>query len=216
MMKTISKNSDRPGPAPSTFTLTHAGVLYRDTRYPLTFLKAVRRCLDSGTLPRDTRVDFIGAGDLVASQRFAQIVTDLRLQDVIHTRERIPYRQALRLMMDSSALLLLQGGESTRTLVPTKAFEYLRTGRPILSLAPADSATSRVLREFPAVFTANPDDGTEIAASLAALLEMWMNGPRVIDRTSNGLARYSRRSAARHLAHVLDAVTADCQAATDR
>jgi hypothetical protein len=109
-------------------------------------------------------------------------------------------------MCSSSALVLLQGGRHTLTQVPSKAFEYLRSGRPLLVLAPADSATAKVLAGFPGIYQADPEDAQSIAAALGALYHQWRRGTRIIDRDGANLDRYERRRTAAALAQVLNAL----------
>jgi hypothetical protein len=189
------------------FTIVHAGLLHPGYRNPIPLLQAVRQCLDRATLPHTVRISFVGAGEYVTTASFAQRVADLHLQEVVHIVQRVPYQQALALLTRASVLLLLQGGDDTRTLIPAKAFEYLRTGRLIVALAPADSATARLVREFSGGFVAEPTDSEEIARQLAAASTAWLRGSRVNDRTREGLTRYSRREAAAQLARILQSLT---------
>ena len=189
------------------FTVVHAGLLHPSYRNPVPVLEAVRRCLDDNALPPTARINFVGAGGDVASARLDQLVADLRLKENVQLTPRVPYQQALALLSEAAVLLLLQGGDDTRTLIPAKAFEYLRTGRLILTLAPSDSATARLVREFSGSFVAAPTDSVAIARQLAAAYDAWRRGSRVVDRVQEGLARYSRRQAAADLGEILEGLT---------
>jgi hypothetical protein len=194
-----------PGDTDS-FEIVHSGDLYAGCRDPRPFLQAVRVCLDTGTLPRTTRVTFVGAGEFTETDAFTEVVTRCALQGVVRVVSRIPYREALTALGRASALLLLQGGDDFRMCIPNKAFEYLRVGRPILVAAPAGSATARFMEGFDGVFMADPRDLEEVARKLAAMFAAWKAGSRTIDRTQSGLARYSRRAAAGEVASLLDAL----------
>ena len=194
--------------AEPVFCITHAGLLYPAFRHPAVFLRAVRACLDDGRLPADTRVHFLGSGPLARDPAVQRLIAAAGLERVVTITERIAYREALQTMMDSSALLLLQGGQETHAQVPNKAFEYLRSGRPILCLAPARSATARVLRDFTGVFSADPDDADGVTRQLAEVAEAWRRRPAGFDRAAEGVARYSRQGAARALVGLLDGLVA--------
>ena len=195
-------------PTEPSFRLIHAGHLYDNARRPTALLQALRACLDAETLPSGTTLDFIGDGERNASSVVAREVEHLRLTGTVRFGARIGYRAALAAMMSSSALVLLQGGSATFTQVPAKAFEYLRSGRPVLVLAPAGSSTDEVVRRFPAVWRADMDDVAAIAAALVLIYDQWASGLRVVDRRGPQLARYERRQTTRELAQVLDAVVA--------
>lgn len=186
------------------FTITHAGLLYPRLRNPSALLRAVSNGLQRGTLPAATRIRLLGCGPLATAPWFRQLLVDLGLQARVEVEERVPYGDALHAMRNSSVLLLLQGGQETRTQIPNKAFEYLHIGRPILCLATANSATARVMREFDGVFLGEPDDVDSIGRALEAASAAWRRGQHLFDRKANGLARYSRPEAARQLAGVLN------------
>lgn len=188
------------------FTLVHAGLLDARYRDPEPILRALRACLDRGSVPAaGLRVRFIGAG--AASEALGRMVADLRLAHVVEVAGRVPYAESLATLGAASALLLLQAGDDTRILIPAKAFEYLRTGKPILAAAPADSATARLIRQFSGAFIAEPQDAADIARQFGALWNAWKRGARVSNRLAEGLEQYSRRAAAAELAGILDEIT---------
>lgn len=190
------------------FTITHGGFLYSDFRNPAAFLRAVRLGLDRHDLPNTTRICLLGGGPLAGATAVQRLLAELGLPSHVEVIERLPYAEALQVMNRSSALLVLQGGQETRTQIPNKAFEYLRMGRLVLCLAPTDSATNRVMRDFEGVYCAEPDDVDDIARALAALAGAWRQGQRRFDREAAGVARYSRQEAARTLASLLDDLAA--------
>jgi glycosyltransferase involved in cell wall biosynthesis len=195
------------GASEAVFRLAHAGYLYPEFRQPTTLLHAVRRCLDAGTVPPDMQLCFLGGGEAAASPVLARQVADLRLGDAVGFSERIAHHAALAAMTSSSALLLLQDGANSQ--LPSKCFEYLRTGRPLLVLAPAGSATDEALRGFARVYRADADDVAGIAVALGHLYEEWKCGTRVIDRRGPNLERFQRRRATQALAEVLDALVSE-------
>jgi len=198
------------------FTLVHAGLLDPHYRNPAPILQAVRQCLDAGRLPPTMRLDLAGGGELPFSGEFQQLVMDLKLQNTVRALHRVPYQEALAMQFGASALLLLQGGDDTKTLIPAKAFEYLRSGRLIVTATPADSATARLMREFEGSFVAEPGDVDGIARQLAATYDLWCSGCRSVNRTDGGLAAYSRRSGTAKLAQVLNRMIDSATAADER
>lgn len=186
------------------FVITHAGQLNPGFRNPGPFLRAVALGLERGTLPATTRIRLLGSGPMAADPALQQMIVDLRLHRLVELVERIPYADAVRTMSGSSVLLLLQGGREASAQIPTKAFEYLRLGRPILCLATANSATARLMLDFDGVFLAEPNDVEGIARALGSLSDGWRRGQYTFDRQANGVGRYSRAEAARKLAAVLN------------
>ncbi len=62
----------------------------------------------------------------------------------------IPRQAMLDLLPSSAGLLLLSASDAA---IPSKLFEYLLAGRPILSLSPKDSAVWRLTNQLPQVFS---------------------------------------------------------------
>ena len=199
----------------SRFSVVHAGLLDPSYRNPIPFLHAVRRCIDDSDLPADVVVRLIGAADSSCRPDVEAAVRRLRLDDVVQISGRVPYREALDALSGAGALLLLQGGDDTRALIPAKAYEYLRSGRLVLALAPAESATIGLVSDFPGTFTAEIDDVDRIARALTATYGAWAQQQRTYDRSS-GLRQYSRRAGARQLAAALDALVPGNTDATAR
>lgn len=203
-----------PQPTEASFSIVHAGLLDPHYRNPTAFLRAFRTCLDTGVLPRDARAVFLGAGPWGDGGALAEIVGTLGLSDSVRIESRVPYRTALARLAGASSLLLLQGGDDTRMLIPAKAFEYLRTGRLILNAAPPASATGQLTAAFSGTFVASPDDSVALTSQLSALVSAWRSGQHLVDRTREGLMRFSRRSAAAALAEILDGLVPAARAGT--
>jgi glycosyltransferase involved in cell wall biosynthesis len=180
------------------FTIAHVGHTAGNYRRPGVYLAALRDSLDRGDLPSDTVMLFVG-GDAASVRAQTNAVG---LQDVVSFLERVPHVEALREMCSASALLLLQGDEF-RHAVPSKAYEYLRSGRPIAALVTPDGESARLLRQFPGVFLASPERPDEIAAALRAAYHAWRNAT-VIERPPPQLAGLTRRATAAALAPILD------------
>jgi glycosyltransferase involved in cell wall biosynthesis len=191
-----------PDEASARFTIAHLGHIYAQQRDPEPFLEAIRRSLERGNLPADASVLFIGPGELALQSRFSSLVPALRLEGTVQILDSVPHHEALATMVRSSVLLLLQGSEELRVCIPSKAFEYLRSGRIVLVLAPPESETAQLMSRFDGVFMASPNDPADIAEQLAAAFRAWQSGHN--DRAPHNLTRYTRRESARRLADILD------------
>jgi glycosyltransferase involved in cell wall biosynthesis len=194
---------DRAAP-PSVFELIHGGMLTPDYRNPVPLLTALASLLARGEIARpDGRVVFLGAGAYVESADFRDTVTSLGLGDVVQVLARLPHRESLRRLYQAAVLVVLQDDEA-RALVPAKVFEYLRVGRPILSLT-AEGVTPRLLRELGVGVVADPSSPDAIAAALRRLYTDWkahgVRPPAAVD-----IGRFARSSLAGELAARLDAV----------
>lgn len=82
----------------------------------------------------------------------------------------VPYRESLRLMRESDALLLLDpSSPGSGVFLPSKLIDYIGAGRPLLGLC-QQGASARILGEMKA-WVAPLGDVEASACALAALLE---------------------------------------------
>jgi glycosyltransferase involved in cell wall biosynthesis len=127
------------------------------------------------------------------------------LADVVRFLPGRTHRDAVAAMLSARVLLLLeQDSERGRLVLPGKAFEYLRAGRPILAVVPRGGAAARFVRETGAGIAVDPASPGEIAEGLARLLD-GEPGPRP---TVASAARYERRVLTAELGALFDAVSA--------
>jgi glycosyltransferase involved in cell wall biosynthesis len=115
------------------------------------------------------------------------------------------HHDAVAAMLSARVLLLLeQDSDRGRLVLPGKAFEYLRAGRPILAVVPRGGAAARFVRETGAGIAVDPSNPAEIAEALARLLGGGAEpSPSVVSA-----ARYERRVLTAELARLFDGVLA--------
>jgi glycosyltransferase involved in cell wall biosynthesis len=112
---------------------------------------------------------------------------------------------AVAAMLGSRVLLLLeQDSDRGRLVLPGKAFEYLRAGRPILAVVPPGGAAARFVHDTGAGIAVDPSKPAGIADALGRLLGGEME-PR---STAESAAPYERRTLTAELARLFDAVLA--------
>jgi glycosyltransferase involved in cell wall biosynthesis len=186
----------------SRFQITHAGECTPPERDPVPFLRALRHCLDTGELPANTAVLFMGAGASFDAA-VGEDLKRLRLDSIVRGTPRCAPVRALQSMLDASLLLLLQTRDAHRNAVPAKAYEYLRSGTCVLAVAPEDSATVALVKRFPGTLHAPPADPTQIARRLAEAYQHWKDAAETGGFTRS-TERYSGERLGGRLAQVLD------------
>jgi len=190
-------------PERSPVLLTHTGLVDENYRSPVPLLRCIASLCDVGHVRRDgIRIQFVGGGAYVRSEAFRKLVSELALDEVVIVRDRVKYTESLELQLRSHVLVLLQCGDDTRTLIPAKAFEYLRVGRPVLALVP-DSATSALLNETGGATVVDPADEGAIRTALLALIARAQAGNWSSTVNTAALQRYRRRELTLRLADVL-------------
>jgi hypothetical protein len=102
-------------------------------------------------------------------------------------------------MLGANLLLLEEFG----SVMPSKAFQYLRAARPLLALVDAGGMIRDVLQDMPQAYLVDRGDSARAGALIAALAA----GPRPAPREPDAaVTAYSRLEIARRYAAVLDAV----------
>ena len=142
----------------------------------------------------------IGTLDAAARAELSQH----RLGDRVSIVGQQDHAATIAAMRRADLLLLVanttDGAEAT---VPGKLFEYLAVGRPVLAIAPPDSASADVIAETRAGWLAPAGDRCAIAEALRSAFR----GPAPRP-DARAIARYDRRVLTSNLARVFDEVLA--------
>ena len=137
-----------PVPARDYSVLTHTGGMYPQ-RHPGQLLRTLNRLVKAGEIrPAQLRVRLIGSQSstyLPDATDFAELTRAGVLEETV---ERIPPGEVARCLATSDYLLLLDiiAGQ-TGMQVPSKIFDYIRIGRPILASTTPNSPVERILSE---------------------------------------------------------------------
>jgi glycosyltransferase involved in cell wall biosynthesis len=195
-----------PPAAPTErFEILHAGLVTPEFRDPFPLLRAVADATSRGALRRaDVRVTLLGGGSYVASPAFARAVADLGLADVVRVEGRVSHDEALRRSNAAAVLLVLQHSADTESLIPAKAFEYLRLPRPILSLTPR-GATANLLGGRSECTVVDPDDAAALVTALERLYRSWDESRGAVV-AARDIAAFERRRLTGELASILEGV----------
>ncbi|NOY60720.1 MAG: glycosyltransferase family 4 protein, partial [Calditrichaeota bacterium] len=169
--------------------LIHAGLLEPADRDPEPFFYAIKKIVQKEYWKGTFQVDLIAPGNYEA---YRQKVDELALADYIRILPPVPYQQALQKMADADILLLFQG-KSCNEQIPAKAYEYLRIGKPVFALTPAESETAKLISETKAGIIVSPDHPERIADSLINWLELLKKGKSVEKPSIDVAANYSRK-----------------------
>lgn len=150
--------------------ITHSGEFYDKLRTPISFLKAISELIrEEKIMPKKIQIIFIGGGEYVRSAEFTSAIKDLKLERIVNSMDYVNHEDCLRILFGSSALLLFQNDPFLRMQIPAKTFEYLRIGRPIISLAPSGAVT-RLLSDFAHVVNCEPLNTPQIKEGILTVL----------------------------------------------
>jgi peptidoglycan/xylan/chitin deacetylase (PgdA/CDA1 family)/glycosyltransferase involved in cell wall biosynthesis len=190
--------------SPDAVMVLHSGLIYPEERDPTIFFHAVQRLLASGELPRERlRVRFRASG---VDDRLLEIAQAAGLADVFEVAPPLPYRDAVAEMMAADLLLLVQG-RKFNAQIPAKAYEYLRSSRPVLGLVGRGGQSANLLSQFEATYQAENDDLCGVEGALRA----WWADSKDESTMRKGLEdnvvairAYSRSAQTERLSGILD------------
>jgi len=174
------------------FVITYAGALYMG-RTPLLVLEALRRLGQAGDLSLDrVRLDLVlydGVRQLPDGRDMMEVAREMGLGGSLQMLGPLARDETLRRLLDSDLLLLL--GHNFTIQVPGKLYEYLRSGRPILALAPVGAQTE-LLQATGGAWIVEPDDVDGAVQAIRDAYQRWLAGkpgPQADARLVSGFDR---------------------------
>ncbi len=186
--------AERDAPAPERLnsgcvTLLHSGIVYPHERNPEPFFIALGRLKTAGKIwPGQLKLRFRAPEH---ERLLQQLAIQYGVEPFIEICAPVSYLDALREMLCSDALLVMQGAGCNQQ-IPAKIYEYLRARRPILCLSDAAGDTAALLRQA----------GMDAMADLACADQIEAILPTFIESVRCGTAALPCRdvvhSAARH------------------
>jgi glycosyltransferase involved in cell wall biosynthesis len=179
------------------FILAFAGLFYASFR-PTALLQALGDLLRASDIPPDGfRLRFVGANapdDVPAALP----------PEVVEFTGFLPHAEALAQLAAADALLLLLSRERGRDVIPSKTFEYLAAGKPILALVPPDGAVAEILKRTGGAAVVDIRDRDGIRHALRSLYRAWQRGEPCLPRHDTEVAAYRQGVQAAKLAAILD------------
>jgi len=129
-----------------TPVLLHAGGLYGG-RFPKVLLESLDRLSKAGALTEaDVQIRLVGSIDPIAVN-CPELLASMQQRKFVFLDGTVGRAEALRRTGEADYLLLVDLNEkNTKFQVPSKLFDYLRIGRPILCYTPRGSETQSILK----------------------------------------------------------------------
>ena len=191
-----------PKPVRAFTVIAHVGGIYTG-RHPAPLLESIDRLSRAGRInPKELLVHLVG---YIRWDQLPNRELFVRLSDagVLRAPGGVPLAEARQIMREADYLLLLDvlvAGAGQQ--IPSKLFEYIPIGRPILAITTRNSPTDRVLSKSGIRYTCIYSDSSADEAD-QALLEL-LSMPSDPVRPSNWfLQNFSAESRARTLAGLI-------------
>lgn len=185
------------------FTVTYTGSMY-GKRNPETFFAAVARLVERGLVDvTRIRLQFIGRFGAEVRAMFDH--PTLAPSIVVH--DYMSHADSVRHLFQSDALLMVVDDfTGNEEIVPGKVYEYIGSGKPVITLAP-EGAVTRVIEDTASGRCARSRDIDGIAEIFLDFYRQWDAGTLGTAQKREAVAQYERRAVTRRLAAVLDEIT---------
>jgi hypothetical protein len=126
---------------------------------------------------------------------------------MVLVRGEVSHQQSLEILRGSDLLLLVGfAGPGAEFQVPGKLFEYLGVGRPVLALAPQDSAIADIMaRSGARGEVCDPDNPVQILAAIRHIASSEREGGNGSQPTGglDSLTQFTRREQVGRIAELL-------------
>lgn len=182
----------------SKFTLSYIGVL-EQLRNPENLWKALDNLVKTNSdFAENFNLKFVGRID----DKILETIERSSLKNHIQNLGYVSHDKAVDEMAKSSLLLITNfPNDSSKGIIPGKIFEYLATGKQIISFGPNEADVAKILDETKAGKHFGYNDSKEIEDFILEKFELWKNG-NLLENTQN-IEQFSRKNLTKQLSEIL-------------
>jgi len=127
------------------FILYYCGSLYSNGRSPNNVLQSLAKLKSKKTIDSNN-FQLIFQGNLEPSD-YSTIIQELNIEDLIQFKQPTSQLNCIVNMLKSNMLLIIQGARFN-IHIPAKMYECLKANKPILLIAPSESAVANLANQF--------------------------------------------------------------------
>lgn len=180
------------------FTLSYIGVL-EQLRNPENLWKALDELVkENPEFAADFKLKFVGRID----DKILQTIENSSLKNHILNLGYLAHGKAVEEMQNSDILLITNfPNDSSKGIIPGKIFEYLASGKQILSFGPDKADVAKILEETQAGKHFSYQDTETIKMFIFEKFELWKNGS-LLENTQH-IEQFTRKNLTQQLTEVL-------------
>lgn len=182
------------------FILSYVGVL-EQLRNPENLWKALENlCKTNSDFAKDFELKFVGRVD----DKILNEIENSVLKNNIINLGYLAHSESVNEMQNSDLLLITNfPNESSKGIIPGKLFEYLATGKQIISFGPKDADVETILNKTKAGKHFDYQENLEeIQKFILSLYEDWKSGNPTQNQAN--INEFSRRELTKQLSELLD------------
>ncbi|KFF13561.1 glycosyl transferase family 1 [Chryseobacterium soli] len=181
------------------FTLSYIGVL-EQLRNPENLWKVLDDLVQTDTdFAEHFTLKFAGRID----DKILQSIENSGIKNHILNLGYLSHDKAIEEMQQSDILLITNfPNESSKGIIPGKIFEYLATGKQIISFGPAEADVSRILDETGAGKHFSYTDSESVKHFILEKFGLWKKG--LLLENAQNIEQFSRKNLTKKLAEILE------------
>ena len=181
------------------FTLSYIGVL-EQLRNPEILWETLNDLVqENADFKNDFQLKFVGRLD----DKILQKIESSPLKNNLTNLGYQTHDVALKHMQDSSVLLITNfPQESSKGIIPGKIFEYLATGKTILSFGPKDADVEKILNETKAGKHFGYDEKENLKKFILESYENWKSG--TLNQNAENIEQFSRKNLTQKLVDLMN------------
>lgn len=184
--------------ANKTFVLSYIGVL-EQLRNPENLWKALDELVkENSEFAKNFSLKFVGRID----DKILHTIENSSLKNHILNLGYLPHGKAVEEMQTSEMLLITNfPNESSKGIIPGKIFEYLASGKQILSFGPDQADVAKILQETHAGKHFNYSEAEAVKRFILEKFDLWKNGN--LSENTQHIEQFSRKNLTKQLAGIL-------------
>lgn len=183
------------------FTLSHIGII-GSNRNPVVFWEAIKDLVKNEKFADALNIRLIGQIDI-------SVIESIKANDIekyVDVMPYIPHSEVLEKQKESQVLLLfINDTPNAKSVLTGKLFEYMASGRPILSIGPSDGDTAAVLEETSCGINIDFNDKERMKEELLRLFNKYLDNDLPTSH-NDSVKRYSRENLTEEYVKLLDSL----------
>ena len=180
------------------FSFAHIGSLL-SARNPLILWEVLSELVtENAQFANAFELKFAG----VVSETVMKTITEHNLGDYITNLGYIPHERAIELQRQSQVLLLIEiDSEETQMIIPGKLFEYIQSGRPILSLGPKNADFATIIKDTTTGSFFQYTEKKVLKEQILSYFDQYLQN--TLSVSPQGIEKYTRRNLTAQLATII-------------
>ncbi|MFZ4929747.1 glycosyl transferase family 1 [Chryseobacterium sp. Mn2064] len=180
------------------FTLSYIGVL-EQLRNPENLWKALHELIqENHDFASNFKLKFVGRID----DKILQFIESSNLKNHILNLGYLSHGKAVEEMQNSEMLLITNfPNESSKGIIPGKIFEYLASGKQILSFGPDQADVAKILEETKAGKHFSYHDTETVKTFILEKFNLWKSGN--LQENTQHIEQFSRKNLTQQLTEIL-------------